>query len=364
MKKFAKIFIFIGAMIVAMSTANAQLSVSITVNAAPPALPEYVQPPCPDDGYMWVPGYWAYDNDDGYYWVPGVWVLAPQSGYLWTPAYWGYSDGGYGFHPGYWGLHVGFYGGINYGHGYSGYGYGGGRWEGEHFRYNTAVVNVNTTVVHNTYIDNTVVNNTYVNNHTSFNGPGGVNAQPRPEERTAMNEQHVQPTGEQASHQQAARTDKNQFASVNNGHPAAAAMTKVGGRPINEQGNVAANSTLGHNGAQLNSGARANMDRHISTNKPANNPGVQQQHAQPQPQLPSQPQQRTQQQPQQHAQPQLQQRAQPQPQQRAQLQPLQHAQPQRVVRPQPQQHSQPQRVVRPQQQPHNNPKPQPQQERN
>jgi len=342
MKKFTKIFILLGAMIVAMSTANAQLSVSITVEAAPPALPVYIQPACPADGYMWVPGYWAYDNTDGYYWIPGVWVLAPQSGYLWTPAYWGYEGGYYGFHSGYWGPHVGFYGGINYGYGYGGYGYGGGRWEGEHFRYNTAVVNVNTTVVHNTYIDNTVVNNTYVNNHTSFNGPGGVTAQPRPEERAAMTEQHLQPTGEQVSHQQAARSDKNQFASVNNGHPAAAAMNKVGGRPFNEQGHVAANSTLGHNNAQLNSGARANMDRHMSTNKPANNPGA----------------------PQQNAQPQVQQRTQPQAQQRAQLQPQQHAQPQRVIRPQPQQHAQPQRVVRPQPQPHNNPKPQPQHERN
>jgi hypothetical protein len=35
--------------------ASAAVSVSITV--APPALPVYVQPPCPGDGYMWTPGY-------------------------------------------------------------------------------------------------------------------------------------------------------------------------------------------------------------------------------------------------------------------------------------------------------------------
>src|ERR1700728_4072015 len=60
---------------------SAQLSV--TVSFGPPALPIYDQPICPADGYMWVPGYWAYDPDDGYYWVPGTWVEAPEPGFLW-----------------------------------------------------------------------------------------------------------------------------------------------------------------------------------------------------------------------------------------------------------------------------------------
>ena len=28
----------------------------------------------PGPGYIWTPGYWAYDPADGYYWVPGTWV--------------------------------------------------------------------------------------------------------------------------------------------------------------------------------------------------------------------------------------------------------------------------------------------------
>jgi hypothetical protein len=28
-----------------------------------------VQPICPGEGYIWTPGYWAWDGDD-YYWVP------------------------------------------------------------------------------------------------------------------------------------------------------------------------------------------------------------------------------------------------------------------------------------------------------
>src|SRR5258707_8356727 len=101
--------------------------VSITI--APPALLVYEQPFCPADGYIWVPGYWAY-GDDGYYWVPGVWVEPPRMGVLWTPGYYGFEGAAYTWHEGYWGPHVGFYGGINYGFGYGGVGFiGGGREE-------------------------------------------------------------------------------------------------------------------------------------------------------------------------------------------------------------------------------------------
>ena len=67
---------------------SAGLFVGVSVNLAPPPLPVYVQPPCPQPGYLWVPGYWAW-NDGAYYWVPGTWVLPPEVGLLWTPGYWG-----------------------------------------------------------------------------------------------------------------------------------------------------------------------------------------------------------------------------------------------------------------------------------
>jgi hypothetical protein len=273
-----------------ITKADAQISVSLTVGTPPPALPVYVQPACPTDGYLWVPGYWAYDNNDGYYWVPGVWVAPPQPGLLWTPAYWGYSGGYYGFHAGYWGPHVGYYGGINYGYGYGGVGYGGGEWRGGSFRYNTAVVNVNTTVVHNTYIDNTVINKTTINNHTSFNGPGGVTARPQPQELAAMREPHVQPTSEQFSHQQVASKDRSQFASVNNGHPAAAAMNHVGGKPFNEGGHEAVNSTLGRPGNTNGTPGinRANINQPANGNKPGNAAPGNQQHPQQRPAQPRQ----------------------------------------------------------------------------
>ncbi len=74
--------------------------VFVSINIAPPALPVYVQPPCPVDGYLWTPGYWAY-GDEGYYWVPGTWVEPPQVGFLWTPGYWGWGDGVYAWHGGF-----------------------------------------------------------------------------------------------------------------------------------------------------------------------------------------------------------------------------------------------------------------------
>ena len=111
----------------------------------PPPLPEYSQPECPGDGYLWTPGYWSYASG-GYYWVPGAWARPPQVGFLWTPGYWGFSGGQYRYHNGYWGQHIGYYGGINYGFGYVGVGYQGGYWSGDRFNYNRSVNNVNITM--------------------------------------------------------------------------------------------------------------------------------------------------------------------------------------------------------------------------
>ena len=109
----------------------------VSVDYPPPPLPIYDQPPMPDDGYLWTPGYWAWDPGYGdYYWVPGAWVLPPDEGLLWTPAWWGWEDGAYLFHPGYWAPDIGYYGGVDYGFGYTGYGYQGGYWRGRDFFYN------------------------------------------------------------------------------------------------------------------------------------------------------------------------------------------------------------------------------------
>jgi hypothetical protein len=211
-----------------MAPAASFAGVFISVGFAPPALPVYVQPVAPGDGYLWNPGYWAYDPAmGGYYWVPGVWVQPPRVGVLWTPGYWGWGNGAYLWHEGYWGPHVGFYGGINYGFGYTGVGFWGGRWEGEHFAYNTAVMHVDRTVIHNTYIDNVHVTNVGV--HTAFNGgTGGIQARPSGDEQRWSHENHVTATAEQQQHWTMAHADHSNFASANGGHPQNAAFARVG----------------------------------------------------------------------------------------------------------------------------------------
>jgi hypothetical protein len=200
--------------------------VGIVVTFAPPALPVYEQPPCPDAGYLWTPGYWAYDNDYGdYYWVPGTWVMAPQVGYLWTPPYWGWGGSGYAFYPGYWGPQVGWYGGIAYGFGYYGNGYEGGRWNNGQFYYNRSVNNVNITNIHNVY--NTTVNEN--NNRVSYNGgQGGINARPTAAQESAMHERHIPPVAAQNQQVEAARGNQQLRASVNQGRPPIAATAKAG----------------------------------------------------------------------------------------------------------------------------------------
>jgi hypothetical protein len=164
--------------------ANAEVVISVGI--APPVMPVYAQPPMPGDGYLWTPGYWAW-NGAGYYWVPGVWTLAPAPGMLWTPGYWGWVGGAYVWHAGYWGPHVGFYGGINYGYGYSGVGFHGGSWVGGRF-----------------VVDPVVVHEAPVN-HVAFNGgAGGIVARPTSAEMIAARDRHMGFTPSQVQHEQMA----------------------------------------------------------------------------------------------------------------------------------------------------------------
>lgn len=199
--------------------------IGISVSFGPPPIPVYDQPICPGDGYIWTPGYWAWDGYE-YYWVPGTWVIAPEVGFLWTPGYWGWDGVGFIFHEGYWGPHVGYYGGINYGFGYFGRGYEGGRWDRGRFFYNRSVNNVNTNFVHNVY-DARITNvNT---NRVSFNGGnGGINDRPTPQEESFSRERHIPPVAAQTQHVQAARANRDLHASVNQGRPTVAATKRPG----------------------------------------------------------------------------------------------------------------------------------------
>ena len=130
------------ALLLSLVPASSYAGVFISVGIAPPVLPVYVQPPCPEPGLMWTPatgrtvetattGFRAHGFRRRMKARCGPWLL-------------GLVQGLYVFHGGYWGPHVGYYGGVNYGFGYMGVGFAGGVWRGGVFAYNTAVVHVNT----------------------------------------------------------------------------------------------------------------------------------------------------------------------------------------------------------------------------
>lgn len=226
MNRTAIRWFLLSALILSFSVASfAQLFISVRIG--PPVLPVYAQPICPGPGYIWTPGYWAWNDDGGYYWVPGTWVVAPV-GLLWTPGYWGWGGGLYVWHAGYWGPHVGFYGGINYGFGYTGVGFYGGEWRSGNFYYNRSVTNVSVTNVTNVYNKTVIVNNTTVNNVSYNGGTGGVTARPTPQEEAYAREPHTAPLAAQTQQEHLASQNRQNFASENHGRPAIAATARAG----------------------------------------------------------------------------------------------------------------------------------------
>ncbi len=198
--------------------------VSELAPSPPPPLPTYDQPPPPEDGDIWTPGYWAWNtSDEGYYWAPGTWVEPPRPGLYWTPGYWRYLANGYGFVPGYWGPTVGFYGGVNYGWGYGGNGYEGGRWRNNHFYYNQAANNLGDRHFAGVYREPVHVVNS---GHASFNGgPRGVDVRvPLPQ----RGGERLAPTQAQREHVRMAAAQSGLRASVNHGAPVIVATTRPG----------------------------------------------------------------------------------------------------------------------------------------
>ena len=262
----AVLFAFV--ILILSSPSFAQLRISVSFG--PPALPVYEQPLCPGEGYLWTPGFWAWDADyNDYYWVPGTWILPPQPEVLWTPPYWAWVDGAFVFYDGYWGPQVGFYGGIDYGYGYFGEGFVGGRWDRGHFFYNRSVTNINVTEIHNVY-NTTVINTSTRTNRVSFNGGnGGVNRRPTPQEEAASRERHIPPASTQLQHLQAARGNQEFRASANHGKPPVAATA----RPAQFSGRDAVPAREA--GAQYNPPANrgGNPPRNENANPPRNENG-------------------------------------------------------------------------------------------
>jgi len=83
--------------LVAGGTAFAQISFNIVI--APPA-PMYEVVPVMQPGYVWAPGYWAWNNDR-HVWVRGR-TIVQRDGYIWAPDRWEQQGTVYVRQPGHW----------------------------------------------------------------------------------------------------------------------------------------------------------------------------------------------------------------------------------------------------------------------
>ena len=77
----------------------AATNVGLYVGVAPPA-PMYERIPGPRAGYVWAPGYWAW-NGHRHIWTSGYWV-AERPGYAYSAPVWYQSNGGWYMEPARW----------------------------------------------------------------------------------------------------------------------------------------------------------------------------------------------------------------------------------------------------------------------
>ncbi len=211
-----------------VSPASAQMPIAVSAPVAPPPLPAYAQPALPGAGYLWIPGYWAWQAGE-YFWVPGYWSKPPRAGLYWTPGYWAWDDADhdYLFFNGYWSPKVGFYGGVDYGFGYAGDGYNGGHWQGGQFLYNRDENNVA-----GTHVASFAEPSSGKASPVAFNGgAGGVQAFPTPEQLLMARDRRVRRTPEQIRQQDLASRLTTQRYDQNGGRPPIAATPRAAEMP-------------------------------------------------------------------------------------------------------------------------------------
>jgi len=89
--------LLLSTLLVAGTAALAQVSFSIHVGPPPPI---YEPVPMMQQGYVWAPGYWAW-NHDRHIWVRGR-TIVQRTGYRWQPDRWEQRGNGYYRQPGSW----------------------------------------------------------------------------------------------------------------------------------------------------------------------------------------------------------------------------------------------------------------------
>lgn len=78
---------------------NASAQVNFSIVLAPPD-PVYEMVPIMPPGYVWAPGYWAW-NHDRHIWMRGR-SMVQRAGYRWEPDRWEQRDGNYNRQVGRW----------------------------------------------------------------------------------------------------------------------------------------------------------------------------------------------------------------------------------------------------------------------
>lgn len=98
MKAFA-VLIAGTSLLAAASVAQARVDVAIEIGVPPPVAVVETVPP-PRAGYVYAPGYWAWDGHR-HVWVRGR-TIVERPGYTWVADRWDHTGGRYRFVPGYW----------------------------------------------------------------------------------------------------------------------------------------------------------------------------------------------------------------------------------------------------------------------
>lgn len=73
----------------------------VYVEVAPPRPRYEARPARPAAGYIWVGGYWGWENNQ-HVWIDGYWDTPPRSGVTWVPAHWTRRGHRWVFVPGHW----------------------------------------------------------------------------------------------------------------------------------------------------------------------------------------------------------------------------------------------------------------------
>lgn len=79
----------------------AQARIDVDINVAPPP-PRYEVVPAPRVGFVWAPGYWAWDNGHHRHVWRGGHYVRERHGQRWVPDRWAEHEGRYRYEPGRW----------------------------------------------------------------------------------------------------------------------------------------------------------------------------------------------------------------------------------------------------------------------